>query len=91
MSWSDELQTIAGEVMTSPKTTAAVAGTSATLGAAGAMDIIHGTFALLAIAASVVATLALARFHMAGEKNERLKNKLLKKQLADLGIDPEAE
>lgn len=77
--------------MTSPKTTAAVAGTSATLGAAGAMDIIHGTFALLAIAASVVATLALARFHMQSEKNERLKNKILKKQLTDLGIDPEAE
>ena len=55
------------------------------------MDIIRGAFALAAIAASVIATLALARFHIAGERNERLKNKLLKKQLSDLGIDPEAE
>lgn len=91
MTWRDELQAIAGDLMTSPKTTAAAASVTASLGAATAMDIIRGAFALAAIAASVIATLALARFHIAGERNERLKNKLLKKQLSDLGIDPEAE
>lgn len=91
MNWNEELRSIVAELMASPKTTAAAAGTSATLGAAGIMDIIHGAFALGAIAASVIATMALARFHIASERNERLKNKLLRKQLMDQGIDPEAE
>ncbi len=91
--WSADLQAFVAELVTSHKTstTAVSAGTSAALGAATALDWIHGVAAIAAIAASVIATLALARFHRAGERSEKLRALILEKQLRDMGVDPKVE
>lgn len=91
MTLSDELRSIIADVLTSPKTTAVVGGTSAALGAAGLMDLIHTTLSLGAIAAGLIATLALARFHRANERNLRLRNQILRQEMIDKGITPEAD
>lgn len=79
------------DVMASPKTTAVVASSTSALGVAAAIDLIHGTLAILAVGAGVVASLALARWHMANERNMRLQNKLLEQRVRDAGLDPDAE
>lgn len=89
--WSEELRAFVVELMTSPKTTVVAASTSAALGAASALDLIRGVFAVVAIGSSVLATLALARFHRAGERSEKLRAKVLEQQLRDMGVDPNVE
>lgn len=93
--WSADLTAFVGELMTSPKTTTAAtgvaAGTSAALGAATALDWIHGLAAIMAIGASVIATLALARFHQAGTRSEKLRALVLEAQLREMGVDPKVE
>lgn len=79
------------DVMASPKTTAVVASSTSALGVAAAIDLIHGTLAILAVGAGVVASLALARYHLANERNMRLQNKLLEQRVRDAGLDPDAE
>jgi putative intracellular protease/amidase len=88
---SDELRNIIADILTSPKTTAAVGGTTAALGAAGLMDLIHTTLSLGAIAAGLLATLALARYHRANERNLRLRNQMLVQEMIDKGMTPEAD
>jgi len=91
MTLSDELRSIIADILISPKTTAVVGGTSAALGAAGLMDLVHTTLSLGAIAAGLIATLALARYHRANERNLRLRNQILMQEMLDRGIKPEAD
>ncbi|MBV8061447.1 MAG: hypothetical protein JO253_08010 [Alphaproteobacteria bacterium] len=91
MTWSAELQNIAEAIMNTHKVTGAIAGATAALGTAGLLDLIHGTLSLCAIGAAVIATLALARYHRANEQNLKLKNKLLRQDLLDRGIDPKGD
>lgn len=91
MTLSDELRSIIADILTSPKTTATVGGTTAALGAAGLMELIHTTLSLGAIAAGLIATLALARYHRANERNLRLRNQILMQEMIDKGIKPEVD
>jgi len=88
---NDDLRSIIADILTSPKTTAVVGGTSAALGAAGLMELIHTTLSLGAIAAGLIATLALARYHRANERNLRLRNQILVQEMLDKGITPEID
>ncbi len=86
---SEESQNIIDAILTSPKTTGMVAGATTALATARLVDLIHTTLSLFAIAAGLIATLALARYHRANERNLRLKNQLLLKELEEKGIVPE--
>lgn len=84
----DGWQQVATDIAASPKTTAVVASGTSALGISAAMDLIHGTLAVLAVGAGILASLALARYHLTNERNMRLQNKLLEQQLRDKGLDP---
>jgi hypothetical protein len=91
MSLSNELHDAAQAAASSPKVLAAVSGTTTALGAAGLTDIVGGVLSYSAMCAGIVATILLGRVHWATYKRQILEAKLLKKQLYDLGVDPEAD
>jgi hypothetical protein len=80
----DSLLTFAAEILTEHKTsiTGVAAGTSAAVGAAGLLDLIHTGLSLLAIGAAVICTLALARYHRANERKMDAERELLELELA---------
>lgn len=91
MNWLDELPLIAREAVASPKVLATVATTTATIGGASAAELIHGFFSGLAMVVGVVATILLSRNHFIDFRNKKLQNKILRKQVTDLGLDPDTE
>lgn len=89
--WSESLKALVLELAANPKTTAVAAASSAGIGTVAALDIIRGATAAMAVGAGVMASLSLARYHRANERNMRLKNLMLEQQLRDAGIDPGKE
>lgn len=88
--WLNELQSVSEQILQSPKTTAAVSVTTASLGLAGIADLANGVMYAGATLAGIISTLLLGRVHWAKYKNEVLQNRILRKQLEDLGekVDP---
>jgi len=86
MNWSDEFRSMIAELLTSLKFNVAVVGSTAGLGAAGLMGLMHDILSLVAIAAGVAATLCLARYHRENTRTSKLKNLELAQMLKDRGI-----
>lgn len=85
MNYLNELQSVAQDVVGSPKVLATVAGATASLGMVGLSDLMRGALSASAILAGIIATILLGRVHWAKYKNERLKNRILRRQLSELG------
>lgn len=87
--WLDGLQ----KLIESPKTTAAAAGATATVGVAVAGQWLNTAMGVAAVAAGIVATMFLARVHwFKGEQHrlemehQRLENQILRAKARELGL-----
>jgi multisubunit Na+/H+ antiporter MnhF subunit len=96
--WREGLQIAIDRVLESPKTTVAASTFSTTMGIATASQWITGVIGWLAALAGLIATIILARFNwLKGEhaklevENQKLKNEMLRKKAAELGIDIDDE
>jgi hypothetical protein len=91
MNLSEELNDAVQAAASNPKVLAAVSGTTTALGAASITEVVGGLLSYSAMCAGIVATILLGRVHWATYKRQILEAKLLKKQLHDLGVDPDAD
>lgn len=91
MNLRDELVSAVSAIGSSPKVLGGVAATTTSLGVASMAEFIHGALSSCALLAGICATLLLGRVHWAVYKNRMLENKLLRKQLIDIGLDPDKD
>jgi hypothetical protein len=91
MSFRNELHAAVAEIAGNPKVSAAVSTATAGLGMASAAELIGGVLSSVAIIVGIIATGALARVHVESHKNQVLHNKILRKQLIELGGDPDGD
>ena len=91
MNYQSELNDTAQSVASNPKMLAAVAGANTALGAASIADVISGALSCGAILIGIIVTVMLGRVHWISFKNLVLENKLLMRQLRDIGIDPDKD
>ncbi len=90
MSFQNELSEAVQSAASNPKVMTVVSGATTALGAAGITDMLRGPLFLVATCAGIAATALLGRVHWATYKNQILQTKILRRQLADLGVDPDA-
>lgn len=91
MNLTEELHAAVAEVANNPKMSAVVSTTTAWLGLASVADWISGALSSLAIIVGIIVTAMLGRVHFQTSKNLLLDNKIKRKQLIDLGGDPDGE
>lgn len=91
MSLNEELRNAAAEIASSPKVLGGVSAATTSLGLASITDVITGSLAIVATSAGIIATFLLGRVHWAAYKNHMLQNKILRKQLIEVGGDPDEE
>lgn len=91
MKWSDALQIVVEGIAASPKLSAGVSLTTASLGVASATEVFSGLLSSLAIVGGLVVTFLLGRVHWETHKNLKLQHKMLRHQLEAAGLDPDEE
>lgn len=87
MKFLSELQATAQQLVENPKTTGVVATVTASLGMASFADVLKGAVGFAAVVAGLIATILLGRVHWINFENEKINNRMLRKQAADMGID----
>lgn len=91
MSLQDELKNAVLEAANNPKVAAAVTTATTSLGLASITDVINGALAFAAMVAGLIVTVLLGRVHWASYKTQQLHNMILRRQLRELGGDPDKD
>ncbi len=91
MNYRDELMSAAEAMASNPKVLATVAGATSSLGVATWNELISGVLSGAAIMSGIIATILLGRVHWVSYKNQVIQNKIFRKQLRDLGGDPDSD
>jgi hypothetical protein len=91
MSLPDELKSAVLSAANNPKVAASVTTATTSLGFASITDLISGALALAAMIAGLIVTVLLGRVHWASYKTQSLHNMILRRQLRELGGDPDRD
>lgn len=91
MSLQDELKGAVLNAANNPKVAASITTATTSLGVASITDLINGALAVLAMVAGLVVTILLGRVHWASYNTQRLHNMILRRQLRELGGDPDKD
>lgn len=91
MNFRDELIAAAEAVASNPKVTVGVSMATSSLGVASATELISGALSGAAILSGIVATVLLGRVHWTNQKNLAIQNQILRRQLQEMGGDPDLD
>ncbi len=91
MSLQDELKNAVIDAANNPKVAATVTTATTSLGVASITDLISGALAVLAMVAGLIVTILLGRVHWASYRTQQLHNMILRRQLRELGGDPDKD
>lgn len=91
MNFKSEFNAVLEAVVNSPKMLGGVGAATTSLGVSSMVGVISGALSMLAIIAGIIATFLLGRVHWAAYKNHMIQNKIFRKQLIELGGDPDKD
>ncbi len=91
MKLSEELHAVLEAIASSAKLSVGISAVTASLGVASAADMISGALSSIAIVCGIVVTAMLGRVHWQAYENHLIQNKIFRRQLLELGGDPDKD